>query len=174
MILSKIIILFFILIISYTLYSYIKSYNEIVDELKKIREKCVIDANQEEKTNIKEEKETFSKSENKKRNKETKKKQKVKNKTESKEKNDEEINNENDGEINDEEINDEEINDEETNNRKINTGKKNKQETNIESFENFSNEKYIHYWKPYKEDINKTSEGFQNSPYKGYNKYLYE
>ena len=42
------------------------------------------------------------------------------------------------------------------------------------SFENFSNEKYIHYWKPYKEDINKTSEGFQNSPYKGYNKYLYE
>ena len=156
MILSKIIILFFILIISYTLYSYIKSYNEIVDELKKIREKCVIDANQEEKTNIKEEKETFSKSENKKRNKETKKKQKVKNKTESKE------------------INDEEINDEETNNRKINTGKKNNQETNIESFENFSNEKYIHYWKPYKEDINKTSEGFQNSPYKGYNKYLYE
>jgi membrane-associated HD superfamily phosphohydrolase len=160
MILSKITILFVILIISYTLYSYIKSYNEIVDELKKIREKCVIDANQEDKTNIKEEKESFSKSENKKGNKNKKKKEKGEEKTES------------------EEINDEEINEEKTNNQKKNTEKNtektNNQETNIESFENFSNEKYINYWKPYKEDINKTSEGFQDSPYKGYNKYLYE
>ena len=131
MIFSEIIIIIFILIISYTLYSYIKSYNEIVDELKRIREKCVIDSNQEEGANIKEEKETK--------------------KTESEE-------------TNNEETNKEETNNEETNN----------EETNIESFENFSNEKYIDYWKPYKEDINKTSEGFQDSPYKGYNKYLYE
>jgi hypothetical protein len=162
MIFSKIIIISFILIISYTLYSYIKSYNEIVDELKKIREKCVIDSNQEQETNIKEEKESFSKDQNKKGKKQKKKEKKIET---------EEINTK---QTNNEGKNTEETNTERTNTEETNTERTNTEETNIESFENFSNEKYIDYWKPYTEDINKTSEGFQDSPYKGYNKYLYE
>ena len=48
------------------------------------------------------------------------------------------------------------------------------QNSQIENFENFQKEKNIQYWKPFKEDIKKISEGFIKSPYQGYNKDLYE
>ena len=218
---TSIIYLVVIVILAYVMYSYISSYNQIVDELKKIRLKCI-------------------KTQNNQTTEETKSIKNKKTETEEAEENEEtEENEENErndyiikkvkGEISDKDIqsnnllftgNDISEADEENQQIKNDKGDETQEELldftrlskkknlsysknnyktknnsidnkalkkkisqiiddendkgSIEPFQNFQNESKIEYWKPYEEDIQKTTEGFMDSPYQGYNKELYE
>lgn len=188
----------------YILYSYIKSYNDIVDELKKIRLKCI-------QKKVKKEKNIYNKNKQQGDYKITRIISSLSEENQEEEEKHEEENLEEDLQ---EENNTSTENRYKNNYRNINYNEKNKnnvengntivlnnfdryleesnqnhinsdnviisnnmesnQIENFENFENFEKEKQLEYWKPFKEDINKISEGFVQSPYKGYNKDLYE
>jgi len=186
-----------IAVLCYTLYSYIQSYHKIIDELTKIRIKCINNQQKEEIEN-----------ENMNRHNEHFKTEiKQKNNNDKNQNNKEEINQENDNNVF---INFQKLSNIDNDNYKkdminiendiINTSsnddtdkdfiqninikseinenkiiKKLKNEIDVETQqEEFEKEKEIDYWSPYKEKHENITEGFVSSPYKGFNQNLYE